>query len=232
MWALQQPGVIAIPTELKNRLDIRNGQFDTQSMPVSVEQFRGMLADTPLDEVVEKTLFPATPFIFRTDAGIYDKFRNALSVGLAVPTTDITVVGSAALGFSMDPSSFGQRFNANNDSDVDVIVVSQPLFEKAWGDLLAWNHGRKWSMSRSRVEMILSHHHRTIYWGHVWPDILTRISDVTEPWIRSFRGLSREPELAPFNFQGRLYKSWKHALYYHVNSLRIVVSELRRRNII
>jgi hypothetical protein len=201
-------------------------------MPVSVAQFRDMLATKPLDEIVEGTLFPAIPFIFQSNTTLYDTFRSALSAGLFVPTADITVVGSAALGFSMDPSSFGQKFNANNDSDVDVIVVSQSLFEKAWGDLLMWNHGRKWSMSRSRVEMILSHHHRSIYWGHVWPDSLTRISAVTEPWIRSFRGLSREPELAPFNFQGRLYKSWDHALYYHVHSLRGVVGELRRRKII
>jgi hypothetical protein len=163
---------------------------------------------------------------------MYDRFRDALSVGLGVPAGDIVIVGSAALGFSVAPLTFGRRFNANNDSDVDVIVVSPPLFERAWEDLLAWHHSRKWSVARFRVETILEHHRRTVYWGHVWPDVLLQISAVTEPWIRSFRALSREPELAVFNFQGRLYKSWNHALYYHVNSLRGVVAELRKQSII
>jgi hypothetical protein len=191
-----------------------------------------MLGTQPLDRIVQDTLFPGTPFIFRGDAAIYDRFRSVLSAGLGVPAGDIIVVGSAALGFSMAPLTFGERFNANNDSDVDVIVVSQPLFEQAWQDLLAWHHSKKWSIARARVQMILDHHRRTIYWGHVWPDILSQISAVTEPWISSFRGLSREPDLAVFNFQGRLYKSWNHALYYHVNSLRGVVGELRKQNII
>jgi hypothetical protein len=198
---------------------------------ISAKQFTRLLQHRPLDDVVVQTLFAGTPFIFRTNNQTYASFRNALSDGLRVPTADISVVGSAALGFSMDPANFGRKFD-ETVSDVDVIVVSEGLFEQAWSDLLAWNHSRKWSMSRARVDLILSHHKHAIYWGHVWPDILAKISIVTASWRQSFRGLSRDPQLAPFNYQGRLYKSWNHARYYHVNSLRTVVGRLRSQNII
>lgn len=183
----------------------------------SVEFSEALLAGFGPEFVTER-IFSGPPFIFRENADNYTTFKGALGHALGVGADDVVIVGSARLGFSVRPDKFGEAFGEN--SDVDVIVVSQTLFDQSWIDLLRWHHSRKWALPRWKVREILDHSRKSVYWGHLWPDLLVRISDVAKRWIPGFRGLSKVAALAPYHYNGRLYRTWEHALMYLLQSIR------------
>jgi hypothetical protein len=198
-------------------------------MAVRFDQFKEMLLREPLDEFVTNRLFSMMPHIFQSQSETYVTFKRALSSGLGVDYGNVVIIGSALLGFSAKPRQFGRPYR--DGSDVDVIIVSELLFEQAWADLLRWQHLRNWSMPYHQVQQVLTHHKISVYWGHVWPDLLRKICAFTPRWTESFRQLSRTPELAGFEFKGRLYKSWNHAMFYHAYSLQQIRAKLRSTSV-
>ena len=96
----------------------------------SPEEFRAALvavSKRSREHVVRLWLTEGTPFAFRACPGTYEEMRRWLGIRLAVCPKEISVVGSARIGFSMAGSTdFGQPFGEN--SDLDVVVISQKLF--------------------------------------------------------------------------------------------------------
>lgn len=71
-------------------------------------------------------LSEGVPAIFTPCPALYEAFRTWLAQNLSVHRKDITLVGSARVGYSLKPSSFGRAFTA--DSDLDLVVISESLF--------------------------------------------------------------------------------------------------------
>lgn len=158
------------------------------------------------------------PFVFQKNPGDYSTFKGHFARQLGIPVDDIEIVGSARLGYSLAPDRFGTPFGPN--SDIDVVIVCDRLFSLGWDDLLKWNHSRLWSMPKWRVDQILNSHQRSVFWGHIWPDMLTAMSGAGKLWATAVRALGTIPALAGIEVNGRIYKSWVHAKYYHLDSLR------------
>ena len=92
-----------------------------------------------------------------------------LANNLGLFADSITMVGSGRIGFSLDPDRFGAPFSVR--SDLDVVVVSERMFDEAWFDMLRL--GRKCLALEERVRRIVkSHRESYIYWGFVIPDRL------------------------------------------------------------
>ena len=58
-----------------------------------------------IDHLVETYLFSGTPAIFESDAQAYTRFRRTVATGLGIGREDTVVVGSAKVGFSLDPNT-------------------------------------------------------------------------------------------------------------------------------
>ena len=68
------------------------------------------------------------PHAFHNCPSLYQVTREWLARKLEVSPEDITIVGSARLGYSLKPSCFSRAFNSR--SDLDYVVISEPLFLK------------------------------------------------------------------------------------------------------
>ena len=69
------------------------------------------------------------PAAFRDCSAIYEDLRGWLGVRLGIHPKEITLVGSARIGYSLaPPPQFGRPFGEH--SDLDLAVVSAPLFER------------------------------------------------------------------------------------------------------
>lgn len=69
------------------------------------------------------------PFAFRDCPAIYEEVRGWLAARLGTHPKDITLLGSARLGFSLGgPSNLGRPFGRH--SDLDFSVVSSGLFAR------------------------------------------------------------------------------------------------------
>jgi hypothetical protein len=198
-----------------------------------IAEFRQMLVNRPLEEIVREIIFAGIPFegipyVFRNAPERLQTLREHLSQSLGVAQENIIVVGSALIGFSLSPDTFPRGFS--RESDIDVVVVDDRLFDAVWTTILKWNyprryrlHGLDWQWVRGRVD--------NLYWGWLVPDrirydglslpeVLRPLRDLSTLWFNTFRGLSQYPEFAARNVSGRLYRTWEHALLYHVEGLR------------
>ena len=85
--------------------------------------------DKGIDFFVQQWLSEGVPFIFQDYPFLFESLRFKLAKELSLNSKEITIVGSARLGYSLTPPpKFGTRFNSS--SDMDFALVSSLLFKK------------------------------------------------------------------------------------------------------
>ena len=82
-------------------------------------------------------LSEGVPFAFRDCPGIYESLRTWLSAWLGVHAKEIGITGSAQIGSSLAPRKLGAPFD--NDSDLDLFVISTGLFSEMREDFRRWS---------------------------------------------------------------------------------------------
>jgi hypothetical protein len=94
-----------------------------------------MLADRSDSEFVDREILDRRPWIFASDE-TFTEWRDGLARELNIPPDGISIVGSAATGFSLSPLKAGRPFRVQPDvagmrSDVDIALVAPDLFTQA-----------------------------------------------------------------------------------------------------
>lgn len=159
-----------------------------------------------------------------------------MSDALELVERDIIVVGSAKMGFSLSPDTFFRQFS--EQSDIDVLVVNTDLFDRVWMEMLKWHYPRKGSDLGKVENKWVRERRRDLYWGWFRPDkirfeglsfpnTLRPLRNVSTSWFDAFQSLSRYSEFADREISGRLYRTWDHALLYHIDGLRRIRDVVR-----
>ena len=78
------------------------------------------------------------PYAFNQCPALYESVRWWLSKGLNVHAKEISLVGSARLGKSYTLKQLGKPFD--NQSDLDLFIVSGDLFKKLKKEFFLWLH--------------------------------------------------------------------------------------------
>ena len=76
------------------------------------------------------------PYAFKEHPLLYEEIREFIANGINVHTKDITIVGSARIGYSLSKHEWGRPFNSN--SDFDFTIVSNDLYKAIVGDFQRW----------------------------------------------------------------------------------------------
>jgi hypothetical protein len=196
---------------------------------LTVDQFKETLLKSPLEVMAEQHIFTGMPYVFRDEPASNDLLVEHLCEAMGVSDQNIVVVGSAKIGFSLNPDNFPREFS--DTSDIDIVVVSEELFDRVWMILLEWHYPRR-NMPLGRVEGGWMRSRRgDIYWGWLVPDeihyeglsfphVLKPLRDISTKWFNTFQSLSLYPEFAAHRVSGRLYRTWDHAIRYHTDGLR------------
>lgn len=195
-------------------------------------EFRDLLKENGDADLLDVCLRrDEVPFIC-ADAASWSEFRKAMVqevAGLAAP--DIRIVGSARFGFSMKPRNHLRAFT--EDSDIDVVVVSDALFDQLWVALLTAAYPRlaatreigKWDMP-GRQELFAGWLTPTAI--HMdWKIIGQRgvpLFQFKQRWFSALKLAARHAARPHHDVQGRLYRTWQHAELYHLHS----IAQLRR----
>lgn len=95
-----------------------------------------LLSPQSREMVVRTWLTEGIPFAFRECPAIYESARTWLASRLQVCPKEITLVGSARLGFSLAPPHYGRAFGSQ--SDLDLSVVSESLFNELSKAFTQW----------------------------------------------------------------------------------------------
>lgn len=191
------------------------------------QEFRDLLEQQSDLELLESCLRDdRTPYVFQEKPAAWDTFRDELVSGLGVSRADIRVVGSARFGFSMKPDNNLKIFS--DTSDIDVVIVNANLFDQLWVALLDAAY------PRPPITDVLGGWLRTrrneLYTGWLTPlkikldrkIVGVRAEPVlkfTTRWFITFKQASRHPPRRHEDITGRLYRTWRHAELYHMDSL-------------
>lgn len=151
-----------------------------------------------------------------------DDFKYIISQSLGISFNNIAVVGSSKLGCSLTPVS--ERGNKlfrcfNEESDIDIAIVSDRLFETYWS---LFRHS--YSGVNKRYYSYIS---RGIYRGYINEKYLTLIDGCRKQWnqkaAESKKILRSDLYIQP-EITYRLYRSWEDFEEYHIQS----INEIKR----
>lgn len=88
-------------------------------------------------EIVDKYILFGTPYIFREDERKYYSLKKVIADHFGISQTNVIMVGSAKLGFSIAPHKLFRKIT--DESDIDVVIISEKLFDSFWESLFEFN---------------------------------------------------------------------------------------------
>ncbi len=172
---------------------------------------------------LEEHVFDSVPHVFAGDRAAYVSWKRALGVALDVDPACPTIVGSAAVGYSLNPVKNLKPFNSG--SDIDVAVISNYHFAVAWR-YLRMNGTRRLKVdTRTRIAWD-EHVNRYIYWGTIATDRLLGVLPFGLAWLaaRSSMGLVDPTKGRDVNL--RIYADYEALRAYQTMSLKSVRESL------
>lgn len=163
-----------------------------------LEEFRHDLKSLTTQQIYRKYIWDSDCFALSNDQHLF--LKEDVCKNFQIEYSDIVIVGSAKLGFSIKPS---RRFGAfNDDSDIDIAIVSTPLFERVWKDAYSFKQTHTfWPSSKSFFRYLSE--------GWIRPDRFPNSSSFifTQTWWEFFRELTNSKKYGEIKISAGIYHS-------------------------
>ena len=117
------------------------------------------------ESIAQLWLSEGIPFAFSQCPALYACVRSWIGSRISVSPKQIGIYGSARIGSSLAPNKLGVPFN--NDSDLDLFVVSQCYFRRLRNDYDLWSSDCRTGKVKPRSDK--EHEY--------WTENLTRLED-------------------------------------------------------
>ncbi|WLA79247.1 hypothetical protein [Bradyrhizobium elkanii] len=146
-----------------------------------VAEFKAAILKNGIEAAASTYLMDRIPHVFGSDWELYRSWKRKLAKQIDVDPLNITIIGSAGIGFSLNPNKDFRDFSAR--SDIDVAVVSEHYFGIAWRALRTL----KLPDVRSQRDRTAIKEHRTnyIYWGVIATDRVLHYLPFVRPWTEA-----------------------------------------------
>lgn len=160
--------------------------------------FKARLEAQSPREVVQRFITGGVCVHLTEDA--FESMRLRIAHNFSVHPTNIFVVGSAKLGFSIAPEKRWIPFN--DESDIDVAIVSPELYLAVWrqiSDILTVDPTFRWKRKNLFAEKHLK--------GWLRPDALppSPALALADEWFEFFRALTADQICGPYHINAGLY---------------------------
>ncbi|HEU0301634.1 MAG TPA: hypothetical protein VFR37_19420 [Longimicrobium sp.] len=152
-------------------------------------------------------VFPNNDDHFALISSVADHFK--------VHPANVLIVGSAKLGFSIAPKKRYRYFN--DRSDIDVVVVSEQLFDEIWWEIHSTAVRRfDWPQRQDFAKYLMR--------GWIRPDMFPNINTPrVSNWWNFFTDLSRHVGV---RVRGALFRNWNFLESYHGENIQNCALEL------
>lgn len=177
------------------------------------------IAHSDLENLLSELFFERVPYIFGGSWDVCRSWKNTLASGIGVDSAEIVLVGTAAIGRSLNPAKNLKPFD--DHSDVDVAVISEHLFSVAWHHLRQVDLALD-ALTPAQKVAVKDHQLRYIYWGCVATDRILPIMPFAAQWlsVRSELALLEPTIGRDINF--RIYKDFSALRSYQLRGLKKV----------
>ena len=175
------------------------------------------------NEFISYYLFESIPFIF-SDVNQYIGWKDILSEELELDNADIKIIGSAALGYSLNPEKKFKIFDES--SDIDIALISPYYFDIAWRFMRDIKPSLFYKLNgRARYE-ISCHRKKYIYWGTIATDKILVYLPFARKFNRAIEKLSLIEPTKNYDINFRIYKDFTSLRLYQRNNLEKLQSAL------
>jgi hypothetical protein len=187
---------------------------------VEASTFVSELIETDdISDLVSAHLFDAVPHIFEGDAALWRAWKTALATDLDVDAHSVVLVGSAAVGVSLNPNKNLKPFDAV--SDVDVAVISYRHFESAWHTLRSLKPTTLLRMSRAAQIDIREHAPKYVYFGSIATERNLAALQFGPRWAEAIAAAQRRCPTTDRDLKIRLYRDVEALRRYQMRSIRM-----------
>ncbi|EJG0735695.1 hypothetical protein C4G28_RS22975 [Vibrio parahaemolyticus] len=190
-----------------------------------LQEFKAKLLEDNIRDVYQRYLLGHDIWYFReykqstSFAADYDEFKLYMSHKLGLHVNNIAIVGSAKMGFSLSPSKDYRAFN--DDSDIDLVVVSASTYKASWEAYLDLHH-RGYLPTYAPVA-------KNIFKGFVSLKEIDSRADFFDEWTRKVEPLKKDFQTffgIPHEINYRVYDSWESVERYHLSGLKELKEKL------
>ena len=177
------------------------------------QDFYDYLSSHSVEDVIQKYYFYGTPFVFRDDVNKYFELRKDIAKHFEIDPSDIFMVGSSKLGFSLAPDKDYREWT--EESDIDIAIVDADLFDRFWKELyltpifmrprFVWED----ESYKSFLEYFFK--------GWLRPDMMPDIE--RQPWFDFFASLYGK---YGYKVTAGIYRKKDYLKAYHLNNIKRV----------
>ena len=175
-----------------------------------IDVFKGDLQQLSDARVVQKHITFGDCFILDMDR--YFNLKSAVAERSSLHPSEIIMVGSGKLGFSIAPQKRFRHFG--NDSDIDLAVVSAPLFDQMWTEVFEYSReGAYWPEAGEFKNYLFR--------GWIRPDKLpsAHTFQVRRDWWDFFQELEKNGQYGPYKLRAGVYRTWHFLESYQATAV-------------
>jgi hypothetical protein len=179
--------------------------------------FIAELLSKPPELMASVWIIDRIPLLFTENRESYAAWRYAFARGLGVDPSSLVITGSCAFGVSLNPNKNYRFFD--DESDIDVAVISDYHFTNAWRalrNLGAEIHGLPPATKRS----VKDHVNRYIYWGTVATDRILHILPFGKEWGEVIEKMQQTSPTKGRTIKARIYRDFDSLRAYQVENLK------------
>jgi predicted nucleotidyltransferase len=165
--------------------------------------------------IIRKNLLHGNPIIFHENEEKYFYLKQKVADFFNVSTTKVVMVGSAKLGFSIAPKKLWKDFN--EESDIDIVVISEDVFDEYWKELLDFNINTKARSEqedknfREFLEYFLK--------GWIRPDLFPFNYSKKNDWFEFFKSISYG-KYGNYKIAGAIFRNEYFFESYHSRNIK------------
>jgi hypothetical protein len=204
------------------------------------DEFKALIMALDNHRVLAKVfLLEGTPAVFANSPMKYVIFREQVADRFNIGSQDVCIVGSAKLGYSPSLYKFGTPFA--DTSDVDVVIISEPLFYRGSRQLFGTLNeldppvhavrAARENRSKDHPEVDLDDwlkvkdSLRNFVYENFNPGLLPQDHPLRNEIFENMAStsglfLALEPQVFVSKIRCRVFRTWKAAEDYYANSLR------------
>jgi hypothetical protein len=149
---------------------------------------------------------------YALDQSAYFELKHKVAEQFKLHPSEVLIVGSGKLGFSIVATKRYRHFG--DTSDIDVVIISSNLFDEIWSAVFDYRlSGAYWPN--------FGDFRRYLFRGWMRPDKLPpeRSFKRSHEWWEFFRELSNSQQFGPYRISGALYKSWHYLESYQAQCI-------------
>jgi hypothetical protein len=196
-------------------------------MAASLDEFldllRSIADQADLTDFCRKHVLHGMPFVFDGRDGEFYEFRKRIAEKYSVSYEEVYITGSAKLGFSPI-----KRTVFDYDSDIDVAIASQTLFDEFLETVREYQMNLR-SARRTVSSKELEMYHEFLEYmaiGWIRPDKLPlsfQVRDLKTDWFEFFATLSHgRSEVGNYKVSAGVFRSSRHLELYTISGIQRV----------